>query len=62
MEPQHAITDNNANESKKVIYRTFVTNTYPPVTAGGVFNKLIDSESYWSTYCTIFIFSNRNQR
>jgi hypothetical protein len=29
MEPQHAVTYNNANKNKKVIYRTFVTNNYP---------------------------------
>jgi hypothetical protein len=43
MEPQHAITYNNANTNKKVIYRTFVTNNYPAVAAGGNFNQLINS-------------------
>ena len=35
MEPQHAITYNNANTNKKVIHRTFVTNNYPSVSSGG---------------------------
>ena len=43
MEPQHAITYNNANTNKKVIYRTFVTNNYPAIAAGGNFNQLINS-------------------
>ena len=43
MEPQHAITYNNANTNEKVIYRTFVTNNYPPVAALGSFNQLINS-------------------
>jgi hypothetical protein len=43
MEPQHAITYNNANTNKKVIYHTFVTNNYPAVAAGGNFNQLINS-------------------
>ena len=43
MEPQHAITYNNSNTNKKVIYRTFVTNNYPPVAAAGSFNQLINS-------------------
>jgi hypothetical protein len=43
MEPQHAITYNNSNTNKKVIYRTFVTNNYPAVSAGGSFNQLINS-------------------
>ena len=43
MDPQHAITYNNSNKSKKVIYRTFVTNNYPPVAASGSFNQLINS-------------------
>jgi hypothetical protein len=43
MEPQHAITYNNSNTNKKVIYRTFVTNNYPAVAAGGNFNQLINS-------------------
>ena len=43
MEPQHAITYNNSNENKKVIYRTFVTNNYPAVAAGGNLNQLINS-------------------
>lgn len=43
MNPQHAITYNNANKSKKVIYRTFVTNNYPQVAASGSFNQLINS-------------------
>jgi hypothetical protein len=43
MEPQHAITYNNANKNKKVIYRTFVTNNYPATPAGGSFNQLINS-------------------
>jgi hypothetical protein len=42
MEPQHAITYNNSNTNKKVIYRTFVTNNYPPVAALGSFNQLIN--------------------
>jgi hypothetical protein len=43
MEPQHAITYNNSNTNKKVIYRTFVTNNYPAVAGGGNFNQLINS-------------------
>ena len=43
MEPQHAITYNNANTNEKVIYSTFVTNNYPPVAALGSFNQLINS-------------------
>jgi hypothetical protein len=43
MEPQHAITYNNSNTNKKIIYRTFVTNNYPPVAAAGSFNQLINS-------------------
>ena len=43
MEPQHAITYNNSNTNKKVIYRTFVTNNYPAVSSGGSFNQLINS-------------------
>jgi len=43
MNPQHAITYNKANTNKKVIYRTFVTNNYPAVSAGGSFNQLINS-------------------
>jgi hypothetical protein len=43
MNPQHAITYNNANTNKKVIYRSFVTNNYPAVAAGGNFNQLINS-------------------
>jgi hypothetical protein len=43
MEPQHAITYNNSNTNKKVIYRTFVTNNYPPVPDLGSFNQLINS-------------------
>jgi hypothetical protein len=43
MEPQHAITYNNSNTNKKVIYRTFVTNNYPPTAAAGNFNQLINS-------------------
>ncbi len=43
MEPRHAITHNNSNTYKKVIYRTFVTNNYPPVAALGSFNQLINS-------------------
>jgi hypothetical protein len=43
MEPQHAITYNNAHTNKKVIYRTFVTNNYPAVAAGGNFNQLNNS-------------------
>jgi hypothetical protein len=43
IEPQHAITYNNSNTNKKVIYRTFVTNDYPPVAALGSFNQLINS-------------------
>jgi hypothetical protein len=43
MEPQHAITYNNANTNKKVRYGTFVTNNYPATPAGGSFNQLINS-------------------
>jgi hypothetical protein len=43
MEPQHAITCKNSNTNKKVIYRTFVTNKYPPVASAGSFNQLINS-------------------
>ena len=43
MEPQHAITYNNCNTNKKVIYRTFVTENYPPVPAAGSLNQLINS-------------------
>jgi hypothetical protein len=43
MDPQHAITYNNSNTNKKVIYRTFVTNNYPATPAGGSFNQLINS-------------------
>ena len=43
MEPQHAITYNNSNTNKKVIYRSFVTNNYPAVSSGGSFNQLINS-------------------
>ncbi len=43
MEPQHAITHNNANTNKKVIYRTFVSNNYPAVAVGGTFNQLINN-------------------
>jgi hypothetical protein len=43
MEPQHAITYNNSNTNKKVIYRTSVTNNYPPTPAAGSFNQLINS-------------------
>ena len=48
MEPQHAITYNNANTNKKVIYRTFVTNNYPAVSSGGSFNQLINSGIQYS--------------
>jgi len=43
MEVQHALTYNNSNANKKVIYRTFVTNNYPAVSAGGSFNQIINS-------------------
>jgi hypothetical protein len=43
MDPQHTKTYNNSNTNKKVIYRTFVTNNYPPVATLGSFNKLINS-------------------
>ena len=43
MDPQHAITDNNSNTIKKVIYRSLLTNNYPPVPANGSFNQLINS-------------------
>ena len=43
MDPQRTKTYNNSNTNKKVIYRTFVTNNYPPVAALGSFNKLINS-------------------
>ena len=43
MEPQHAIASNKSNTNRKVIYRTFVTNNYPPVAALGSFNQLINS-------------------
>ena len=43
MEPQHAITYKNTNGNKKVIYRTFVTNNYPPIPAAGSFNQSISS-------------------
>jgi hypothetical protein len=43
MEPEHALSYNNANKYKKVIYRTFVTNNYPATPAGGSFNQLINS-------------------
>jgi hypothetical protein len=43
MDPQHAITYNNSNTNKKVIYRSFVTNNYPATPSGGSFNQLINS-------------------
>jgi hypothetical protein len=43
MNPQHAVNYNNTNTNKKVIYRSFVTNNYPAVSAGGSFNQLINS-------------------
>jgi hypothetical protein len=43
MDPQLAITYNSSNTNKTVIYRTFVTNNYPAVAAGGNFNQLINS-------------------
>jgi hypothetical protein len=43
MDPQHAITYNNSNTNKKVIYRTLVTNNHPQVAALGSFNQLINS-------------------
>ncbi len=43
MDPPHAITYYNANTNKRVIYRTIVTNNYPPVASGGNFNQLINS-------------------
>jgi hypothetical protein len=43
MELQHAITYNNSNTNKKVIYRNFVTNNYPPTAAAGSFNQSINS-------------------
>ncbi len=39
MEPQHAITYNNSNTNKKVIYRTFVTNNYPATALAFVYMK-----------------------
>jgi hypothetical protein len=43
MDPQHAITYNNSNTNKKVIYRPLVTNNYPATPTGGSFNQLINS-------------------
>jgi hypothetical protein len=43
MDPQHAITYNNSLTNKRIIYRTLVTNNYPPVGALGSFNQLINS-------------------
>ena len=43
MDPQHAITYNNSNTNKKVIYCSFVTNNYPATSSGGSFNQLINS-------------------
>ena len=65
MEPRHAITHNNSNTYKKVIYRTFVTNNYPPVAASGSFNQLLkwrNRTSYRSAYSTIFSPSDRNRK
>jgi hypothetical protein len=43
MEPQHAITYNTSNTNKKVIYRTFVTNSSPATPSRGSFNQLINN-------------------
>jgi hypothetical protein len=43
MDPQKAVTYNNANTNRKVIYRTYVTNNHPLVPNAGRFNQLIDS-------------------
>jgi hypothetical protein len=42
MDPQQAITYNNANTNKTVMYCTFVTNN-PPIGVSGSFNQLINS-------------------
>jgi hypothetical protein len=56
MDPQHAITYNNSNTNKKIIYRTFVTNNYPPVAALGCFNQLINSGILHPTGVLMFHF------
>ena len=58
MEPQHAITYNNSNTNKKVIYRTFVTNIYPSVAASGSLNQLINSGIVHPTGVLVVPFSS----
>ena len=43
VEPQKALTYVQENQSKKVIYRTLLTNQYNNTSAGGTFNNLINS-------------------
>jgi len=43
LEPTKALTYVNENRSKKVVYRTILTNQYNNTTAGGNFNQLINS-------------------
>jgi len=43
MDPKKAITYHNSKTNKKGIYRTFVTNDYPPHASSASFNQLIYS-------------------
>jgi hypothetical protein len=43
MDPQKAANYNNSNTNKRGIYRTFVTNNYPPDSSSASFNQLIHS-------------------
>ena len=56
MDPQKALTYNNANTNKKVVYRILVTNNYPPVAASGSFNQLVTVESYALRECVLYNF------
>jgi len=44
VEPQKSIDYVQRNRNKKVIYRSFVTNSYKNITVGSLFNALVNSE------------------
>ena len=43
LEPQKALTYVSENQSKKVVYRTLLTNQYNSIASGNAFNQLINS-------------------
>ena len=46
VDPQKSIDHVQRNRNKKVIYRSFVTNSYTNITTGSSFNALVNSGMY----------------